>query len=50
MYILIATKGDITKTQIYNNDIQMIKDIESLKVLNYKITIYHGLDITEKYV
>lgn len=48
-YILIATKGDITKVQIYSDSIQMVKDIESLKILNYKITVYQGVDVTKVY-
>ena len=47
-YILIATKGDITKTKIYSSDETILKDIEQLKLLGYSVKVYHGVDITNK--
>lgn len=47
-YILIAIKGDITKAKTYPSDETIPKDIKQLKLLEYSVKVYHGVDITNK--
>ena len=47
-YILIATKGDITKTETYSSDETLSKNITQLELLGYSVKVYHGVDITNK--
>lgn len=47
-YILIATKENITKTEIYSSDETILIDIKQLKLLGYSVKVYHGIDITNK--
>ena len=48
-YILIATKGDITKTSILKEQetILLKGTIEQLKLLGYSIEVYYGHELNE---
>ena len=48
-YILIATKGDITKTSILKEQetILLKGTIEHLKLLGYSIKVYYGHELNE---
>lgn len=48
-YILIATKGDVTKTSVLKEqETTLLKlTIEHLKLLGYSIKVYYGHELNE---
>ena len=48
-YILIATKGDITKTKVYLEQEFNSQDIEQLKLLGYQVKLFYGHEIKEEH-
>lgn len=46
-YILIATKGDITKTKVYLEQDYNPQDIEQLKLLGYQVKLFYGHELQE---
>lgn len=48
-YILIATKGDITKVQVYLEQEYNPQDAEQLKLLGYKVQLFFGHEVKEEH-
>ena len=47
-YILIATKGDITKVKVYLEQDYNPQDVVQLELLGYQVKLFYGHELHKK--